>query len=254
MITKNSNASGDCVIELKDAHVSFGDVVAVDKLSFQVNPGERVAILGQTGAGKSTIMNMLVGALAATSGTVRVVGLDPVADWHALRGKIAVAFQDARLLPWRTAHANVEMGLQFLGVDRRKRRDIAAEWLERVGLGHALTRYPHQLSGGMRQRVSLARALSVDPGVVLLDEAFSALDEATSVQLRGDFVRLAQTEKFTALIVTHSIEEAFEIADRVIVLGRPAKVMATYDTAEYDFSEPGSFETLRKTVSEMMRA
>lgn len=240
------------VIEVDRVQVHFGDVVAVRDLSFVVHEGERVAILGRTGAGKSTLLNLLVGALKPTSGRVRVGGLDPVADWAAMQGKIAIAFQSPRLLPWRTARTNVALGLQILGVGREERLRRADEWLERVHLGDAGKRYPAQLSGGMRQRVALARAFAIQPDVLLLDEAFSALDEVTASQLRADFVEVANEAGTTAVIVTHSIEEAFGLAHRVLVLKRPATVAATFDTSTIDLNDSVGFANLRREVWMLM--
>lgn len=242
------------VIDVINADVHFGNVTAVDDLSFTVHEGERVAILGQTGAGKSTLLNLLIGALAPTSGTVHVADLDPVGDWAAMQGKIAIAFQGPRLLPWRTAKTNVAVGLEILGVDKAERLRRASEWLERVHLGDAMTRYPSQLSGGMRQRVALARAFAVQPDVLLLDEAFSALDEVTAGQLRADFLSVAEDAGTTAVIVTHSIEEAFGLAHRVLVLRRPATVAATFETSSIDLADPVRVQELRDEVRELMSA
>jgi NitT/TauT family transport system ATP-binding protein len=240
------------VIDVAGVDVRFGDVVAVDGLSFAVHEGERVAVLGQTGAGKSTLLNLLVGALRPASGTVRVAGLDPVADWAAMQGKIAIAFQSPRLMPWRTAVANVALGLQILGVDKAERVRRAEQWLDRVHLRDAVHRYPAQLSGGMRQRVALARAFAVQPDVLLLDEAFSALDEVTAARLRADFLDVAEEAGTTAVVVTHSIQEAFELAHRVIVLRRPATVAATFETAGHDLTDPTAVEELRRQVRALM--
>jgi|EndMetStandDraft_8_1072994.scaffolds.fasta_scaffold41956_2 ABC-type nitrate/sulfonate/bicarbonate transport system ATPase subunit len=240
------------VIDVASVDVRFGDVVAVEDLSFVVHEGERVAILGQTGAGKSTLLNLLVGALAPTSGSVRVADLDPVADWAGMQGKIAIAFQSPRLLPWRTAQANVALGLQILGVAKDERLRRSDEWLARVHLGDAGARYPAQLSGGMRQRVALARAFAVQPDVLLLDEAFSALDEVTAARLRADFLEVAAEAGTTAVIVTHSIEEAFGLAHRVLVLRRPATVAATFDTADLDLEDPVALMELRREVRGLM--
>jgi NitT/TauT family transport system ATP-binding protein len=240
------------VIDVAHVDVRFGDVLAVRDLSFMVHEGERVAILGQTGAGKSTLLNLLVGALAPTSGTVTVAGLDPVADWAGMQGKIAIAFQSPRLLPWRTARANVALGLQILGMPREERLRRSDDWLARVHLGDAANRYPAQLSGGMRQRVALARAFAVQPDVLLLDEAFSALDEVTAARLRADFLEVAKDARTTAVIVTHSIEEAFGLADRVMVLRSPATVAATFETADLDLEDPVAVMALRTEVRALM--
>ena len=143
-------------IALADVTRRFGNSVAVQDLSFTVGSSEIVALLGRTGAGKSTAMNLIMGNLKASSGTVRVAGFDPYEEFDRLRGTLAVSFQTDRLLPWRTAVQNIELGLQILRVDKADGRLRASEWLGRVKMAGADDKYPHELSGGMRQRVSLA--------------------------------------------------------------------------------------------------
>ncbi len=212
------------VIELADVRKTFGSVVAVDDIGFEVARGEIVALLGRTGAGKTTVLNIVMGTIPADRGTVRVAGVDPYLHFRELRGKLAVSFQNDRLLPWRTAVENVELGLLILGRSKEEAREIATAWLARVDLAGAEGKYLHELSGGMRQRVSLARALAVDPEIVLLDESFSQLDHVTSQTLRRDFTRIAREWKKTCLLVTHRIDDALEMADRILVLHAPASV------------------------------
>ncbi|HEY3893598.1 MAG TPA: ABC transporter ATP-binding protein, partial [Bradyrhizobium sp.] len=202
---------------------------AVDGLDLDVRSGEMLAILGKTGCGKSTIFNMIAGLTEPTGGTVRVGGRDPFADFDWFRGKMAIVFQSDRLLPWRTAIQNVELGLELLEVPAAKRRDKAQAWLTTLGLGGHEHDYPHALSGGMRQRVSIARAFATDAGILLCDEPFSALDESTAGRLRGEFVRLVKENGKTAVFITHSISEALQIGDRIVVLKRPA--MIAYDVS-----------------------
>lgn len=247
-----TNDTTSTAVSLTDVTVRFGDVTAVEGLSFEVKTGERVAILGRTGAGKSTVLNLVVGNLAPASGQVRVVGLDPVRDADAMQGHLAMAFQSPRLLPWRTALDNVALGLEVLGVDKRERILRATQWLERVHLEDALDRYPMQLSGGMAQRVSLARAFAIEPDLVLLDESFSALDEVTSAALRRDFVELAEQASQSALIVTHNIQEAFEVGHRVLVMGRPAQCVGEFVTVEHDLEDPTIMSRLRESVRDLM--
>jgi NitT/TauT family transport system ATP-binding protein len=201
-----------------------GLFTAVDRLSFQVTRGEIVAVLGKTGCGKSTIFNLIAGLAEPSSGRIAVDGQDPFGDFAALRGKIGIVFQGDRLMPWRTALDNVLLGFEILGVERTRARAIAQEWLARLGLAGHENDYPHALSGGMRQRVSIARALSVDPTLILCDEPFSALDEMTARRLRAEFLRLVRESAKTALFVTHSIDEALEVGDRIMVLRRPARI------------------------------
>ena len=213
------------VISLRGVRKLFSGRPVIDNLSFEVREGEIVTLLGRTGAGKTTVLNLIMGTLRADAGTIKVDGFDPFREFRALRGHLSVSFQTDRLLAWRTAVENVELGLLILGVDRKTARSRAAEWLARVNLGQALNKYPHELSGGMRQRVSLARALAVDPRLVLLDESFSQLDHVTSRNLRRDFCAVAQDYHKTCLMVTHRIEDALEMADRVIVLGAGAEIV-----------------------------
>ncbi len=201
-----------------------GRFIAVDRLSFQVGRGEIVAVLGKTGCGKSTIFNLIAGLAEPTSGRIMVEGQNPFGDFAALRGKIGIVFQGDRLMPWRTAIDNVLLGFEILGVERGRARAIAQEWLARLGLAGHENDYPHALSGGMRQRVSIARALAVDPALILCDEPFSALDEMTARRLRSEFLRLVRDSAKTALFVTHSIDEALEVGDRIMVLRRPAQI------------------------------
>lgn len=230
------------LVEIDHASVVFGGVPAVEQFSLRLRPGERVALMGRTGAGKSTILSLLVGSMQPTSGSVRVLGLDPYAQHAQLQGRVAMAFQTPRLLPWRTALGNVTVGLEILRRPKADRRRIAEEWLGRVHLQDALHRYPSQLSGGMRQRVSLARAFAVAPELIFLDESFSALDEVTARSLRADFVDLCESTATSAVIVTHSIEEAFTVASRVVVLDRPARVLCEYDAEPVRAGGPAALQ------------
>jgi len=197
---------------------------AVDDLSLEIDSGKLVALLGKTGCGKSTMFNMIAGLLDPTEGKVTVSGRDPFREFDWFRGKIAVVFQNDRLLPWRTAIGNVEVGLEMLDIAPQERRDMAQRWLTQLGLGGHENDYPHALSGGMRQRVSIARAFATNAGLLLCDEPFSALDEITGQRLRDEFVSLVRKSRKTAVFITHSINEALQIGDRIVVLKRPAKI------------------------------
>ena len=198
--------------------------VAVDNLDLEVEQGQMLALLGKTGCGKSTIFNMIAGLTEPSSGTVKVDGRNPFLEFDSFRGKIAIVFQGDRLLPWRTAIGNVELGLEMLDVPAARRRETASRWLDTLGLcGHEHD-YPHALSGGMRQRVSIARAFATDANILLCDEPFSALDEMTGRALRAEFVKLVRDNGKTAVFITHSINEALEIGDRLVVLKRPAAI------------------------------
>jgi len=201
-----------------------GDLLAVDRLSFEIATGEIVAVLGKTGCGKSTMFNLVAGLIEPSAGAVEVIGHDPFREFGFFRGKIGIIFQGDRLMPWRTALDNVILGLEILDVERRRAETVARDWLARLGLiGHEHD-YPHALSGGMRQRVAIARAFAVDPEILLCDEPFSALDEMTARELRGEFVRLVRQNGKTAVFVTHLIDEALEIGDRILVFHRPARI------------------------------
>ena len=205
------------------------DVVAVDDLSFTVARGERVAIVGETGCGKSTTISLLLGLTPATRGRVEIEGTDVYAHFDRFRGHIAAVFQTDRLLHWKTAIANVRLPIEILG---RRAVEVAvgpAEWLARLGLAGFEEAYPHELSGGMRQRVAIARALVMEPDLILCDEAFGHLDEVTAAALRQEFLTLATESERTLIFITHSIEEAFMLGQRVLVMRRPGRVGATFD-------------------------
>jgi NitT/TauT family transport system ATP-binding protein len=218
------------IISLNQVSKSFGKsgaasrYVAVDRLDLQIGRGQLLALLGKTGCGKSTIFNMIAGLTEPTSGDVTVDGRNPFREFDSFRGKMAIVFQGDRLLPWRTAVQNVELGLEMLDVPADKRRETALRWLGTLGLRGHEHDYPHALSGGMRQRVSIARAFAIDANILLCDEPFSALDEMTGRTLRAEFVRLVRENGKTAVFITHSINEALEIGDRIVVLKRPANI------------------------------
>jgi NitT/TauT family transport system ATP-binding protein len=222
--------SASPIISLNQVSKSFGksgaasSYVAVDRLDLQIGRGQLLALLGKTGCGKSTIFNMIAGLTEPTSGDVTVDGRNPFREFDSFRGKMAIVFQGDRLLPWRTAVQNVELGLEMLDVPAEKRRETALRWLGTLGLRGHENDYPHALSGGMRQRVSIARAFATDANILLCDEPFSALDEMTGRALRAEFVKLVRANGKTAVFITHSINEALEIGDRIVVLKRPANI------------------------------
>jgi NitT/TauT family transport system ATP-binding protein len=246
------NSNNKVIVDFDSVHHEFNGVPAVENLTLKVTEGERLAILGRTGAGKSTLLNLLIGNLNPTSGTVRIAGKDPYLQHNELRSLIGMAFQTPRLLPWRRAADNVAVGQEILRVPKADRMATARRWLDKMHLSDSYEKFPNQLSGGMRQRVSLARAFAIDPALILLDESFSALDEVTARTLREDFVELAEQERKTALIVTHNIEEAFAIATRVIVLGRPAKILAEFHTSSEPKIGTTEFTELRQHVRDLL--
>ncbi|KQU78193.1 MULTISPECIES: ABC transporter ATP-binding protein [unclassified Rhizobacter] len=185
---------------------------AVRDVSLTVGAGEFVSVVGPTGCGKSTLLNMAAGLLTPSSGTVSVFG-QPLAG---LNSKAGYMFQAESLMPWRTALGNVMAGLEFRGVADAKAQ--AGDWLRRVGLGGFGDRYPHQLSGGMRKRVSLAQTLALDPDIILMDEPFSALDVQTRQLMENEVLALWAAKKKAVLFITHDLDEAIAMSDRVVCL------------------------------------
>jgi NitT/TauT family transport system ATP-binding protein len=208
-------------LTVRFASRGMDEVTAIDTLSFSVDQAEFVTIVGPSGCGKSTLLAVIDGLVPAQSGRVLLNGqavVDPGPDR-------AMVFQDSALFPWRTVQANVEFGLQMRGVDAARRRDVARRYLSMVGLTAFARHYPHALSGGMRQRVGIARALAVNPTILLMDEPFGALDAQTRELMGVELLRIWDQDRKTVIFVTHSIEEAVYLGDRVIVLtARPAKV------------------------------
>lgn len=219
-------------IRLDGVKVHFGEgesaVLALDGIDLDVAAGEFVSILGPSGCGKSTIIGAVAGFTRISSGELRVDG-EVVNAPGPERG---VVFQQHTLFPWKTARENVEFGLKVRGVGKRERRDAAREILEHVGLAEFTNHYPHQLSGGMQQRVNLARALVNRPRVLLMDEPFCSLDAQTRMQMQELLLRLWEELHMTVVFVTHEVDEAIYLSDRVAVLSsRPAQVKLWLDVA-----------------------
>jgi len=187
---------------------------AVGGTTLVVQPGEFVSVVGPTGCGKSTLLNVAAGLLSPSAGGVKIFG-EPLAG---LNRKAGYLFQTEALLPWRTATANVMAGLEFRGVPHAEALARAEKWLARVGLrGHG-HRYPHQLSGGMRKRVALAQTLIIDPQIILMDEPFSALDIQTRQLMENELLELWSADRKSVVFITHDLEEAISMSDRVVVL------------------------------------
>jgi NitT/TauT family transport system ATP-binding protein len=201
-------------------------VIAIDRLDLTISPREVVAIVGQTGCGKSTFFDLMIGLEAPSEGFVHIGGKSPHADFDFFRGKIATVFQQDRLLPWRSALDNAKLPLELIGMPEHEQRERALTWLKRLGLGQFTDAYPHELSGGMRQRVAIARAFAVEPDILLADEAFGHLDEVTAAELRDTFLQLARECGSTAILITHQLEEAIAVGDRIIVFGKSAQLLA----------------------------
>ncbi len=208
-------------------------VVAIDRLDLTISPREVVAIVGQTGCGKSTFFDLMIGLDSPTEGTIRIGDKSPHTDFDYFRGKIATVFQQDRLLPWRSALDNAKLPLELIGLAESEQRERALTWLKRLGLGAFTNAYPHELSGGMRQRVAIARAFVVEPDILLADEAFGHLDEVTAAELRETFLALARECGSTAILITHQLEEAIGVGDRIVVFGQSAKLLADIHVAQW---------------------
>ncbi len=188
--------------------------VALEGLSLTVQRGEFVTFLGPSGCGKSTLLKLVAGLSPVSEGAVRVNGMTP----ENARELMSFIFQDATLLPWRTVEQNVGLGLELEHAARPQRKERVERMLELVGLGQVAGRYPRQLSGGMKMRVSIARALVNRPRILLMDEPFAALDEMTRDRLNEELLRLYAEQKWTVLFVTHSVAEAVFLSSRVVIL------------------------------------
>ena len=211
----------DDAVHIDSVTKRFGDgtssVLALDGVSLDVRRGEFVCVVGASGCGKSTLLSLIAGLDQPTTG---VLGID---------GRTALMFQDAALLPWRTAAANVELPMKLRGVPRAERADRALELLDLVRLGEFAGKRPHELSGGMRQRVALARALAQDADVLLMDEPFGALDAITRDILHDELERVVADKALTVVFVTHNVREAARLGDRILLLSsRPGRVVAEF--------------------------
>jgi len=202
------------MVALQDVRMAFGEFVAVDEVNLTVADGEFLAIVGPTGCGKSTILNAIAGLLKPAKGTVSIDGKQV----SNVGGDIGYLFQQDALLPWKTSIENVELGLMFRGMGKAERRGLSMEWLAKVGLKGFEDRYPHQLSGGQRKRVQMAQALITGPKVILMDEPFSALDIHTRHLMQNELLRLWQEDRRAVVMITHDLEEAIALGDRVVVL------------------------------------
>ena len=235
----------DVVLDARGLTKSYrGGTAVVAGCDFIARRGEVVAIVGASGVGKTTLLQMLAGILPADAGSVHCAGRQMTGPSQ----DVAVVFQDYGLLPWRTATRNVAFPLEVAGVARGDRRSRSARALADLGLGDAAHQYPHQLSGGMQQRLAIARALVGRPSVLLLDEPFSALDVGSKRALIARLDRLRTEKDLTIVIVTHDLGDAVEMADRVVLLeGKPARPVA-----EQRIDRDGSLDELKQTLEEMI--
>ncbi|HET6883956.1 MAG TPA: ABC transporter ATP-binding protein, partial [Pirellulales bacterium] len=214
------------LVLLDDVSMTYrGAISALGRVSLTVREGEFVSLVGPSGCGKSTLLRLVAGLVSPTQGRATVAGAMPRDARRQVR--FSFVFQDATLLPWRSAERNVTLPLELAGVSRAARREKARSTLGLVGLGDFAGRRPSQLSGGMRMRVSLARALVTDPQIILLDEPFGALDDMTRQALNEELLVLWQRRSWTALFVTHNIAEAAFLSTRIVVLSpRPGTIVA----------------------------
>jgi NitT/TauT family transport system ATP-binding protein len=219
-----------------------GSYTAVRDVTLAIGDGEFVSVVGPTGCGKSTLLNVAAGLLRPTSGVTRVFG-EPLAG---INRKAGYMFQAEALMPWRTALANVTAGLEFRGVAPDEARRRGDDWLERVGLNGFGDRYPHQLSGGMRKRTALAQMLILDPPVLLMDEPFSALDIQTRQMMENELLELWNADRKSVIFITHDLEEAISLSDRVVVLSAGP---ATHPIGEFaiDLPRPRDVAEIRLT-------
>lgn len=218
-------------------------VTALDDVSVTVAPGEFVSLIGPSGCGKSTLLRLVADLDGPTSGSIEVFG-KPVRQAR-IEQSYGIAFQQAGLLPWRTVTGNIELPLELHGVRRAARRGRAADLIALVGLSDFASHYPDQLSGGMQQRVAIARSLAESPSLLLMDEPFGALDEMTRERMQNELVRICAETQAAVVFVTHSIPEAVFLSNRVVVMSpRPGRIRAIVDVGLGDMAGRG--EDLRE--------
>ncbi|MEM8571077.1 MAG: ABC transporter ATP-binding protein [Pseudomonadota bacterium] len=231
----------DVILQTEDIHVEYENgTLALGGVSLDVPAGKLTALLGPSGCGKTTLLKVIAGLVPPTSGTVRVRGV----EIEAPGPDRALVFQDFALLPWATVLGNVAVGLRARGVPKHKRNDIARHYIAEVGLAGFEEKYPHELSGGMRQRTGLARALAVKSDILMMDEPFSAVDEQMRRKLQEDLLELLKIERKTVIFVTHSIEEAVYLADKVVILSRrPGQII---NVVHPEIDRAGDVDVIRR--------
>jgi len=235
----------------KRYEVDGSDIVALAGIDIRIDEGEFVCLLGPSGCGKSTLLKIVAGLIRPSGGAIRIAGR-PVTGPGPDR---AVVFQDYALFPWMTVADNVEFGLEARGVAPARRHAVSAELLRAVGLADFAAKYPHHLSGGMKQRVSIARALAVEPVLLLMDEPFGALDAQTRYVMQQELLRIWRQYRKTVLFVTHSIEEALYLGDRVLVMtARPGRIKAEIRVASPRPRDIGGidFAALRRQALDLL--
>lgn len=236
-----ASVADDAIVEVRGITKFYGsDVHALDSINLSFSTGELTSLLGPSGCGKTTLLKIIAGLLEPSDGQVFVKG-KPVSGPGPER---AFVFQDFALLPWATTLRNVAFGLELTGVARGSREEKARHYINEVGLSGFEEKYPHELSGGMRQRVGLARALAVNADVLLMDEPFSAVDEQTRRKFQEDLLYLLSVEKKTVIFVTHSIEEAVYVSDTIVLLSpRPGRI---HSIIHPEISRDGTPDEIRR--------
>ena len=218
-----------------------GTVQALQGIDLEIERGQLTSLLGPSGCGKTTLLKIIAGLLSPSAGVVEVEGRQVTGPGP----ERAFVFQDFALMPWASVLKNAAFGLEMQGVGQQEREERARHYVAEVGLAGFEDKYPHELSGGMRQRVGLARALAVDADVLLMDEPFSAVDEQTRRKFQEDLIRLREVESKTFILVTHSIEEAVYLSDRIVLLSpRPGRIARVIDP---DISRDGDPDAIRRT-------
>ncbi|MEI2384867.1 ABC transporter ATP-binding protein [Breoghania sp. JC706] len=232
--------------------------LAIDRISLAVERGSFVAVVGSSGCGKSTLLLAAAGLVAPASGSVAIGGAPVSGPGTEAAARSAMVFQDASLLPWRTVLGNVRFGLEMRRWSRDDLTERALRYIHMVGLADFADYHPHQLSGGMRQRVNIARALAVEPEVLLMDEPFGALDAQTREVMGNELLRLWERDRKTALFVTHDIDEAIFLADKVVVMGRDPGCIKDVLTVDLprprtpDVLDSAAFVALRRRLRESL--
>mgnify|MGYP001329168734 CR=1 FL=1 len=231
----------DIILKTEDVGVTYQDsIVALENVSLNVPAARLTAILGPSGCGKTTLLKVIAGLIEPSTGTIKVRGKETIGPGPDR----ALVFQDFALLPWATVLQNVAFGLRAVGVPKKEREKKSLHYIKEVGLSGFEDKYPHQLSGGMRQRTGLARALTVNSDILLMDEPFSAVDEQMRRKLQEDLLELLKIENKTVIFVTHSIEEAVYLADQVVILsGRPGSIA---DIVYPEIDRRGDIDLIRR--------
>jgi ABC-type nitrate/sulfonate/bicarbonate transport system ATPase subunit len=234
-----------------DVSQRFGDLVVLDRLRFTIGANEFLCLLGRSGCGKTTVANLMAGLLPCSDGSVTIDGV-PV---DPRRHELAFVFQEPSLWPWRTVRDNIKIGLEIKRVPPHEIERRVTEMVELVGLKGFEDYYPYQISGGMKQRVAIARAFAVDADLILMDEPFAALDAQTRTSMQAEVLRIWERRKTTVVFVTHNLEEAVYLAERIIVLTeKPTRIKASLEVdlpRPRDFSDP-RFVALRKRLGELI--